>query len=380
MSTPHNTGRRRLPVNPSLENLKKQAKRLAKTRPELSLQQAQHQLATEYGCCNWAELSHVVETMSRGAMQTTNVQAEREPLPAAANRNDLDGVRRILQDGPFTQHDLDLALARAVLRFGERRAIAALLIEHGADPDGQYGANYGPIIFVTGECLDPDGMKFLIDHGADVTFQPVMTKYGGATPLSHTLGTYDRGQNERKHRCIEILLRHGAIVPPEVSPPMLAIHRGDAGLLSTLIDADRSLVSRRFADMPYGNIQLRGATLTHLAIEFGEIECLDVLLSHGADINATSDLIDGLGGQTPVFHAIGTMHGTGVAVLEHLAHRGDRRIDLSIRATFRLFDEPQTPAMTALEHAARASRDDVPEFRRASPREIALLKSLAAPG
>lgn len=377
MSNPHSGGRRRLPVNPNLENLRKQAKRLAKARPELSLQQAQHQLATEYGCRNWAELSHVVETMSRGATQTTNVKAEREPLPAAANRNDLDGVRLILRDGPFTQHDLDLALARAVLRFGERRAIAELLIEHGADPDGQYGSNYGPIVFVTGECLDPDGLQFLIDHGADVTFAPVMTKYGGATPLSHTLGTYERGQNERKHRCIDILLRYGAIVPPEVSPAMLAIHRGDARGLAELIDGDGTLISRRFANMPYGNIALRGATLLHLAVEFGEIECLDVLLEAGADINAASDAIDGIGGQTPVFHSIGTMHGAGVAVLEHFARRGDRRIDLAVRGTFRLFDEPQTPAMTVLEYAGRASRDDVPEFRRASAREIELLHSLS---
>src|SRR5262249_48055336 len=118
MSTPQGGPRKRLPVNPSLENLKKQAKRMTRSLPEL-----EQQLAVEYGCRNWVELTHVVETMSRGATETVNVKAEREPLPAAANRSDLEAVRRILRDGPFTQHDLDLALARAVLRFDERRAI-----------------------------------------------------------------------------------------------------------------------------------------------------------------------------------------------------------------------------------------------------------------
>lgn len=375
-ATPAPGARKRLPVNPSLQNLKKQAKRLARRRPELSLQQAQHQIAVEYGCANWVELTHVVETMGRGATQTSSVKNKMEPLPAAANRSDLHAVGQILQDGPFTQHDLDLALARAVLRFNERKAIAQLLIDAGADPDGQYGSNYGPIIFVTGECLDPDGLQFLIAHGADVTFPAVTTKYGGTSPMSSVVGSYLRGQNERKHRCIEILLRHGAVVPPELTGPMLAIHQGDARTLAQMINSDSSLLSRHFPDMPYGNIDLRGAALIHLAVEFGEIECLDVLLDEGADINLPAQLIEGIGGQTPIFHAIATNHNAGIAVLEHLLHRGEKRVDLSVRATFRLYGEPQTTPLTPLEYAQRASGPDVPDWRKASEREITALKSL----
>jgi ankyrin repeat protein len=349
---------------------------LAKGQPALSLQQAQHRLAVEYGCANWKELSHVVETMSRGATQTTNVKSRMEPLPAAANRNDPDAVRQILRDGPFTQHDLDLALARAVLRFSERRAIAQMLIDSGADPDGQYGSNYGPIIFVTGECLDPDGLQFLIDHGADVTFPPMATKYGGATPMSHTLGTYVRGHNDRKHRCIEILLRHRAIVAPEITPPMLAIHRGDVGTLADLVDRDASLLSKHFSNMPYGNIDLRGATLIHLAAEFGEIECLDALLDRGVNINLVAEVIDGVGGQTPIFHTIATNQGSSSQTLEHLVHRAGQQIDVSHRATFRLYGEVQTTPVTPLEYAEAASGPEVPEWRRASEREVMLLKSL----
>ena len=77
MSKPHRNGaHKRLPVNPSIENLKKQAKRLAKEHPDLSLQQAQHRLAVQYACKNWDELSHVVETMSRGATQTVDVKSK----------------------------------------------------------------------------------------------------------------------------------------------------------------------------------------------------------------------------------------------------------------------------------------------------------------
>ena len=43
------TPRKRLPVNPSLEHLQKQAKRLAKQNPALKLAEAQHQIARDYG-------------------------------------------------------------------------------------------------------------------------------------------------------------------------------------------------------------------------------------------------------------------------------------------------------------------------------------------
>ena len=41
----------------------------------------------------------------------------------------------------------------------------------------------------------------------------------------------------------------------------------------TLLDADPMLLKRTYADMPYGNISLRGASLLHCAVEFGEIAC-----------------------------------------------------------------------------------------------------------
>lgn len=47
---------RSLPTKPSLEHLRKQAKRLVKSTAGLSLQQAQHRLAVEYGFADWKAL------------------------------------------------------------------------------------------------------------------------------------------------------------------------------------------------------------------------------------------------------------------------------------------------------------------------------------
>lgn len=373
--------RKKLPVNPSLEHLQKQAKRRVKQHPAFKLAEAQHQLAQEYGCKNWAELAHVVETMSRGSDQVANVRREIEPLPKAARAVDLALVRQILAGGSFTQHDLDQALSHA-LWYGDepdwpqRKELADLLLGHGADPDGQYGGNYGPVVFGTGECLQPAGLQYLIDAGADVTFGRIATKYGAVCPLDHALGTYVRGRNDRKHRVIDILLRHGAHIPAEVTPPILAIHRGDAGLLAELLDRDPGLITRRFPDMPYGNIRLRGATLVHCAVEFGEIACLEELLHRHADINLKAEVIDGIGGQTPVFHAINTNCDGNFSTLEYLVKTAGPAIDMSVRATWNAYGEVQPKAMTPWEYAQSAASDEARAWRKHIDAERVLLQSL----
>jgi hypothetical protein len=55
---------KKLPVSPSLEHLKKQAKRLVKQTPGVNLATAQHRLAQDYGCKNWTELVRKVEESS----------------------------------------------------------------------------------------------------------------------------------------------------------------------------------------------------------------------------------------------------------------------------------------------------------------------------
>lgn len=369
------SARKRLPVKPSAEHLRKQAKRLAKSRG-VALAAAQHALAKEYGAKNWGQLMHIVETMNRGAGQLISVKYEYEALPKAANQNDLERVKAILATGEFTQHDLDLGLARSLRK--DRRAIAELLIEHGADPNGQYGSDYGPIVFVTGESLDPDSLQLLIDHGADVTFGPVDTKYGRQCPLSYFLGSYVRGSNEAKHRGIEILLRHGAHVPAEVTPEILALHRGDVAGLAALLDREPALVKKKYPEMPYGNLLLKGGTLLHAAVEFGELEVMELLLERGADVNARSGPFEMEGrqveGPTPVFHGIATNH-HHVAPLKHLLQRAAGRIDFTLKAGFRLSDGGAIlPEVTALEYARLALREPTPEWRRSTAEEIALLE------
>jgi len=311
MPTPHRQpARKRLPVKPSAEHLRKQAKRLSRAAG-IDLASAQYQLARDYGARDWAELMHMIETMVRGASEDAPRNSFEE-LPAAANAGDLARVRAVLESGRFTQHDLDLALARAVLRFAEREEIARMVLEHGADPDGQYGAGYGPIVFVTGECLDVGGLRFLIDAGADVTFAPIDTKYGKHCPVSYWMGSYLRGRVADKRAGIDLLLAHGAHVPAEVTPEVLAIHRNDGDGLTRILDRDPSLVGRMFAVLLY--TECPGGTLLHAACEFGASACIRVLVERGADVNRMSD-----SGLTPLHCA---MHGCDAPTIEYLLDHG----------------------------------------------------------
>ena len=129
--------------------------------------------------------------------------------------------------------------------------------------------------------------------------------------------------------------------------------------------------------MPYGNMALQGAALLHCAVEFGEDECIGEILQRGGDINLPADAIDGIGGQTPIFHAIATNCDGNFPTLEYLARRANRTIDLSVRATWRRFGQAQSEPMTPLEFADRAAVTEDRQRRTKIAEERALLLLLA---
>lgn len=295
-----------------------------------------------------------LEFLRNPTSRAANVKLESKPLVEAVRAADLEMVRAALGQLHSNQLALDQALAHALWHGTEanwpaRKAVADFLIGSGANPNGQYGGDYGPIAVGTVEFLQPDALQYLIDAGANVSYRLDKEKFGGLCPIDHALGSRIRGCNERKHRVIEILLAHDAHIPPEVAPPILTIHRGDARRLGAHIDAEVSLLWRKFPDMPYGNMSLRGGSLLHCAVEFGEIECAKELLTLMADINMPSEVIEGIGGQTPIFHAIGELVAGDSAMLKYLCQRTGLRIDLSMAATWRIHGEPQGNPTTALE-------------------------------
>jgi hypothetical protein len=223
----------------------------------------------------------------------------------------------------------DGPLMRAALQ-GYRIPMMELLVSRGADVNALWGGNF-PIIFAPCESVDPAAIKWLLEHGANPNCEDPQKKYPG-TPLDYLIGTYAR--SSQLAACIDILREAGGITRYNI-PPVLDLLRGRLDLLAEHLDAEPALLNRRFPELDFGatggrRLTLRGSTLLHVAAEYGNWESAKVLLDRGADVNARA-IVDesGIGGQTPIFHAVTQFEDWGFPVARLLVDHG---ADLSVRA------------------------------------------------
>jgi ankyrin repeat protein len=239
----------------------------------------------------------------------------------------------MIEHGSDVHQGGDGPLMRAAL--GDRIPMMELLVAHGADVNALWHGHF-PIIFSPCESLDPNALKWLLDHGAnpncrDHGYQIKGHAYPG-TALDYLIASYARDPR-RLSACIDILLDAGGTTKYDV-PPVLLLLRDRLESLAELIDADPALVNKRFPELDCGqtggrNLLLEGATLLHVAAEYQNPAAVALLLDRGADVNgrATADE-SGVGGQTPIFHAVTQFGDGGLPVTQLLIARG---ADLTIR-------------------------------------------------
>ena len=152
------------------------------------------------------------------------------------------------------------------------------------------------------------------------------------TALDYVLGTYIRDK-DALNECIKLLRDSGGTSQFD-APGVLATIRGDSDAIDLLLHKDPSVIERQYPSLNIGNtagrmLTLKGATLLHVAAEFGQVEIAKQLLEAGADIDARAATDShGLGGQTPIFHAATQNHDFGVDVVRLLL---SRRADLTVR-------------------------------------------------
>ena len=376
---------RPLPDRPDLRHLKDQAKNLLAAGGALSLAAAQFEIARSYGFASWPRLKAHVESLHEAgrlkdaidaedfervrAMMTRDPALHRAPLGYGKN-GPLTWVaecrvpRRaptparlamaewMLDHGSDVHQGGDGPLMRAALD-DERVPMMELLVARGADVNAVWGGHY-PIIFAPCEALAPRALAWLLDHGANPDCADAARGYPQSA-LDFLLECY--GRSPRFAECIEILLAAGAVTR-HVPPVVLDLLRGRLDLVSAHLDADPSLVHRRFPGLVIGQtgsrwLTLAGATLLHVAAEYGSVEAARLLLERGADVNARAEVdAAGVGGQTPLFHAATQFGDWGLGVVELLLERG---ADLSVRV--RLPGDYERPGEvvegTALEYAER---------------------------
>jgi ankyrin repeat protein len=247
------------------------------------------------------------------------------PVPPTTTR--LAIVRWMIENGSDVHQGGDAPLMRAAL--GRRVPMMDVLVSCGADVNAPWDGNF-PIIFAACEDVDPVAIKWLLDHGANPNAGSPDGKFAD-TALDYVIGSYVR--SPELARCIDILLDAGGIT--KYDAVVLDPLRGRVDQLAERIGADPALVSRRFPELDFGTtggrmLTLAGATLLHVAAEYGSYEVATLLLDRGAEVNARSNVdATGIGGQTPIFHAATQFENRGLPMLQLLIERG---ADLSVRA------------------------------------------------
>lgn len=136
---------------------------------------------------------------------------------------------------------------------------------------------------------------------------------------------YSRGENFSK--CLRTLLDRGAVLDdPAVAPVLL----NDPERLEAAMRANPALLEYR-TTMVSAFTPLVGATLLHVAAEYGHADVARVLIEMGADVDAAASVDEyGLNGHTPLFHTVNSSHNHAAPVMKMLLDAG-ARADVALR-------------------------------------------------
>lgn len=139
----------------------------------------------------------------------------------------------------------------------------------------------------------------------------------GKSPIDWLTEMYSR--SDRFPECVQVMLDHGAVLP---DPLVKSVLLNDAGALAAELTENPSLITHR-TSMISTFTPLLGATLLHVAAEYGHLAAAKVLIEHGANVNARADVnADGLNGHTPLFHTVNSSFNRSAPVMQLLLDAG----------------------------------------------------------
>jgi hypothetical protein len=144
------------------------------------------------------------------------------------------------------------------------------------------------------EVHSPEGIGKALADGAS----PVAL-IKGLKPIDQLIEAYLR--SSRFADCLRVMLNAGAVID---DPLLEAVLLDDASALRRLVTEFPQRIHQK-VDLLGAFTSCRGVTALHVCAEFNSADCARVLIENGADVNAVAQCdSDGMGGQTPIFHAV----------------------------------------------------------------------------
>ena len=182
-----------------------------------------------------------------------------------------------------------------------------------------FGRRENDDIVTACELHSVDGIRAALDAGLDPR-APVR----GKSPVTWLTEMYSRGDNFPE--CLRLLLDRGAVLDDPVVAPVLL---NDAVGLATAIRANPAVLNHR-TTMVSAFTPLAGASLLHVAAEYGNANVARVLIEMGADVDARASIDEyGLNGHTPLFHTVNSSHNRSAPILKMLLLAG-AKADLAV--------------------------------------------------
>jgi hypothetical protein len=304
MSAPTRT----LPTDPNLEHLRRQAhdlqrdhrdavpQALERIRAQMSglgsasdaevaaapipRTAAQLVIAREYGFANWPDLVAAVEAVTDKAVASASQDS---PVKAAIDSGDATALGQLLEQQP----DLLDASFEWIDRKKRVRSITPIRYAHGQGAQTCIDA-----LLAAGASLDFLGTELWNNiHNANLPqvkrLLAVGVSPGGLRTACGHIGPV-------RHDLVNTLIEAGV---EWEDGPVMDMHRGDLAALERRLDKDSTLVRETFEDTT-GGMRL-ACTLLHIAASRNDVAAIELLLRHGADVNAHAP--EDWKGLTPIF-------------------------------------------------------------------------------
>jgi len=119
--------------------------------------------------------------------------------------------------------------------------------------------------------------------------------------------------------CVKVFVEHGLVFDDKV---LLSVLLDDAKKLESFIIDNPGTIHKKYT-LRCAYTPLYEATLLHICAEFNHVSCAEVLVKHGADINAKAGIDEnGFGGQTPIFHTVNSNRNRSAPIMQMLVEAG----------------------------------------------------------